>query len=70
MLLGRAQRARVNRRTNRMCELDPNVPFSHYSPQPYSVLVENLDNEVFRGDNALDHIFHDFRDDDRGEGNL
>jgi hypothetical protein len=34
VLLGRARRARVSRRTNGVCSLDPYVPFSHYSPQP------------------------------------
>lgn len=42
VLLEPAQFVRVNRRTNRVCKLDPSVSFSHYSPQPYALIPKNL----------------------------
>lgn len=42
MLLWRTWLGRVYWRTNRMWKLGPYVPFSHYSPQPKTVLLKNL----------------------------
>lgn len=53
------QRARVNRWTNRVCELDAYVPFSHYLPQPFTVLLKNLAHLALVADNIYCYYVHD-----------